>query len=84
MRELHMLLHPLAPEVKCPTCGAGLTFVRVRRFGDLYQCTSGVCKRPVMHDRNKETQTCGYAAIYNTGVFGVWTACGESPAAKAE
>jgi ssDNA-binding Zn-finger/Zn-ribbon topoisomerase 1 len=82
--ERPMLFHPLAPGVKCPNCGAGgLTFIRARGHRDLYQCTSGVCKRQVMHYRNKETQTCGYAAIYNTGVFGVWTACSQRPPACA-
>jgi hypothetical protein len=76
--ELPMQFHPLAPDVRCPTCGAGLTFVRVRQYRDLYQCPSGACKRQVMHYRNKVTQTCGYAPVYSTGVLGKWTACGES------
>ena len=37
MPEHPMRLHPLAPEVKCPNCGAGLAFVRVRAQGDLYR-----------------------------------------------
>jgi hypothetical protein len=74
-----MRLHPLAPEVRCPGCGAGLTFIRVRKFGDLYQCA---CKRQVMHYRNKETKACGYAPVYSSGVFGVWTACGDKPRAE--
>jgi hypothetical protein len=79
-----MQFHPLAPDVKCPTCGAGLTFVRVRRYGDLYQCASGgPCKREVLHYRNKETQTCGYAPVSGYGVFGEWTACGERSAANS-
>ena len=36
-----MRFHPLAPEAKCPACGASLTFVRVRGYGDLYSCASG-------------------------------------------
>jgi hypothetical protein len=76
-----MLLHPLAPEVKCPACGAGLTFVRVRRYGDLYQCASGgPCKREVLHYVRKEPKACGYAPVNNYGRFGVWTACGETSA----
>ncbi len=78
MTEFPMRLHPLAPEVKCPTCGAGITFVRVRGHRDLYQC--GLCKCQVMHSLNKA----GYAPLSKYGVAGVWTACGESPAAKAE
>jgi hypothetical protein len=72
-----MRFHLLAPEVRCPNCSAGLKFLRVRGGRDLYQCTSGVCKRQVMHYRNNETQTCGYASVFRTGVFGKWTACGE-------
>ena len=68
-----MLLHPLSPDVKCPGCGAGLRFIRVRKFGDLYQCA---CNRQVLHYRKKETKACGYASIYSSGAFGVWTACG--------
>jgi hypothetical protein len=33
-----MRYHLLAPNVKCPSCGGGLTFIRVRGYGDLYQC----------------------------------------------
>jgi hypothetical protein len=73
-----MRLHPLAPEVRCLGCGAGLTFIRVRKFCDLYQCA---CKRQVMHYRNKETKACGYVSVSNYGVFGAGTACGV-PAAK--
>lgn len=83
MPELPMLFHPLAPDVRCPACGAGLTFIRVRGCGDLYHCTSGgPCQRAVLHYRNKVTKTCGHAVIYNYGAFGVWTACGERPAEK--
>ena len=79
-----MRLHPLAPDVSCPTCGAGLAFVRVRIFGDLYQCASGgPCRRQIMHYRHKKTHTCGYAPVYGTGVFGTWTACGV-PAEEKE
>jgi len=82
--ELPMRFHPLAPDVKCPACGAGLTFLRVRGGRDLYQCASGVCKFQVIHYRNNETQTCGYAPVYWSGVFGVWTACGDRSPAKGE
>jgi hypothetical protein len=75
-----MRFHPLAPEVKCPRCGGDLVFVRVRVFGDLYRCK---CMRQVMHYRNTDTKTCGYAALYRTGVFGKWTAC-DMPAAARE
>ena len=78
-----MLFHPLAPDVRCPTCGAGLTFVRVRGHRDLYQCASGgPCKRQVMHYLHKETDTCGYAPVYSSGAFGAWTACGAKPCAE--
>ena len=60
MPKRHMLLHPLPPGVKCPACGGGLTFIRVRVFGDLYQCK---CKHQVMHYLNTDTKTCGYAII---------------------
>ena len=70
MPELPMRFHLLAPDVKCPTCGADLTFVRVRGYGDLYQCASGgPCRCQVMHYR-KETKTCGYAVLYPLG--SVW------------
>jgi hypothetical protein len=80
--ELPMRFHLLAPDVKCPACGADLTFIWARGRRDLYHCTSGACKCQVMHYLNKETQTCGYAPVYRSGVFGVWTECGEKPAAK--
>jgi hypothetical protein len=72
--------HPLAPDIQCPTCRAGLKFVRVRGGRDLYQCTFRVCQRQFLHYRNNETQTCGYAPVYSTGVLGKWTACGETAA----
>jgi hypothetical protein len=82
MPERHMLLHPLPPGVKCPACGAGLTFVRVKGYGDLYQCGSGgLCKCAIFHFQNKGTRACGYVAIYSYGPMGEWTACGE-PAPK--
>jgi hypothetical protein len=33
--EHPMLFHLLAPDVKCPACGADLAFVRVRGHRDL-------------------------------------------------
>ena len=72
-----MLLHPLAPDVKCPACGAALAFIRVRRYGDLYQCSDGPCRREVLHYRSKGTKACGYALAYGSGQFGAWTACGR-------
>ena len=77
MPGLPMRLHLLAPEVKCPACGAGLTFIRVRGgYGDLYQCASGgPCRCQVMHYRDRMTKTCGYAVMYTFGSFGEWTAC---------
>ena len=84
MPGLPMQFHPLAPDVKCPTCGAGLTFVRVRRYGDLYQCASGgPCKREVLHYYvRKEIKTCGYALVNIFGPQEAWTACGETAAKK--
>jgi hypothetical protein len=78
-----MLLHPLAPDVSCPTCGAGLTFIRMRVWGDLYQCSGGRCKCRVVHYWNKikTTKTCGYSVIYGLGRLEKWTECGERPAA---
>jgi hypothetical protein len=80
-----MLLHPLAPDVKCPACGGALRFVRViGGYGDVYQCAPfGTCRCQIMHYRSKEAQTCGYAVVYEYGALGVWTACGE-PAAKGK
>jgi hypothetical protein len=61
-----MRLHPLAPNVKCPACGADLTFIRVRAgYGDLYQC--GQCKHQVMHYVSKVPNTCGYAPVTEYG-----------------
>jgi hypothetical protein len=79
--EPPMLLHLLA--VRCPACGARLTFIRLRGYGDLYECSGGSCKCRVMHYRNKATQTCGWALLYNYASLGVWTAC-DVPAAMAE
>lgn len=74
-----MRFHSLAPEAKCPACGASLTFVRVRGYGDLYSCASGgPCKCQVIHYRSKVTKTCGFALIYSSGAFGKWTACDGS------
>jgi hypothetical protein len=83
MAELPVMrLHPLAPGIKCPNCGAGFMFVRARAQGDMYQCASGgPCRCHVMHYRDKITRACGYAVIYNYGEFGKWTAC-DMPAAK--
>jgi hypothetical protein len=78
-----MLLPPLAPDVKCPACGADLTFIRVRGWGDLYQCSGGPCKCRVMHYRNQATKTCGWALLYNHSSLGMWFACGET-AVKGE
>jgi len=78
MPELHMLLHLLPPDVKCPACGSDLVFVRVRGNGDLYHCASGVCKCQVMHHLNRATRTCGWAVIHYDGAFGEWTACSET------
>jgi hypothetical protein len=84
MAELPVMrLHALAPEVKCPRCGASLAFIRVRGgYGDLYQCASaGQCKCQIMHYRSKEAKVCGYAVVYKYGAIGEWTAC-DMPAAK--
>jgi hypothetical protein len=74
-----MRYHLLAPEVKCPACGAGLTFIRSRTNGDLYRCASGgLCKCYVIHYRKPLTKICGYSILHSYGVFGKWTACGET------
>jgi len=76
MPESRMLLHSLPHEVKCPACGGGLTFVRVRQYGDLYYCATGAsCRCVVFHFRHKETRACGWAIVTNYGTFGTWTAC---------
>jgi hypothetical protein len=77
-----MLLHPLAPEVKCPACCSGLTFIRVRVYGDLYQFSGGSCGCQVMHYRNPATKTCGWALLYSQGSLGMWVACGVPAAEK--
>ena len=81
-----MLLHPLAPEVKCPACGrAGLAFVRVRVYGDLYRCAAGgPCECRVVHYWKKTAKTCGYSVIYGLGGSGKWTECGDRDATKGE
>jgi hypothetical protein len=81
-----MRFHPLASNVKCAACGAGLTFLRVRGYGDLYSCASGgPCRCQIMHYRHPETKICGVAPVVSTGAFfGKWTACEQEPAAKAE
>jgi ssDNA-binding Zn-finger/Zn-ribbon topoisomerase 1 len=80
-----MRLHLLAPDVKCPACGAGLTFIRSRGgHSDVYQCASGGrCKCQILHYRSKRAKACGYAVVHRYGEFGKWTACGET-AAKGE
>jgi hypothetical protein len=78
-----MLLHPLAPEVKCPGCGSALAFIRVRRYG---ACTSVPPVRAsagFMHYRNHATKTCGWALLYTHASLGIWVACGV-PAAEKE
>ena len=75
--------HPLAPDVRCPLCGAALAFIRVRAYGDLYECSGGSCSCRVMHYRNPATKTCGWAVLYNHGSLGMWVARGL-PAAEKE
>jgi hypothetical protein len=75
-----MRFHPLPPQVKCSACGGDLMFVRVRVYGDLYQCVSDSCRRQVMHYQRKGSKTCGYAAHSRLGVFGVWIMCNMSAA----
>jgi DNA-directed RNA polymerase subunit RPC12/RpoP len=80
--EPPMRFHPLAPEVKCPDCGASLTFIRVRGgYGDLYQCVR--CKHQVIHYVSKEANTCGYAPVTKYGWPGAWTACAAPAAEKS-
>ena len=71
-----MLLHPLAPDVKCPGCGSALVFLRVKGYGDLYQCCGSPCECRVMHYRNQVTKTCGWALLYTYLSCGMWVACG--------
>jgi hypothetical protein len=68
-------------DVKCPACSADLTFIRVRGYGDLYQCVSDPYRRQVMHYKGRTARLCGYAALSRNGAFGEWTAC-DMPAAK--
>jgi hypothetical protein len=81
--ELPMRFHRLASDVRCPACSADLTFIRVRGYGDLYQCVSDPCRRQVMHYQRKDSKTCGYAALSRNGTFGVWIAC-NIPAAMGK
>ena len=76
MPDPPMLLHPLAPGVKCPACGSALAFLRVRKYGDLYQCSGSPCECRVMHYRNRANKTCGWAVLYTHASLGVWVACG--------
>jgi hypothetical protein len=77
-----MLPHPLAADVKCPACGSALAFIRVRGYGDLYQCSGGSCGCQVMHYRNQATKTCGWALLYSHGSLGMWIACGVPTAGE--
>ena len=36
-----------------------------------------------MHYQRKDSKTCGYAALFRNGVFGVWIAC-NIPVAKGK
>jgi hypothetical protein len=64
-------LHLLAPDVKCPACGAGLTFIRLRTNGDLYRCASGgLCKCYVIHYRKGITKICGL--LNPSQLWSVW------------
>jgi hypothetical protein len=69
-----MRFHPLAPDARCPGCGAeGLTFIRVRRHDDLYCCAAiGPCGCRSVHYRKKTTKTCRYSVIYGLGGLGEW------------
>ena len=81
-----MRFHALAPDVRCPACGrAGLIFMRVRSYRDLYRCAAtGLCECRVIHYWDKATKTCGYSVIYGSVALGKWNTCCERPAAKGE
>jgi hypothetical protein len=82
MPEPSMRLHPLPPNVRCPRCGAGIAFTRVRTFADLYTCTSGDrCRCQILHFRSQKTKGCGYCTLSTGGAFGAWTVC-DMPAVK--
>jgi hypothetical protein len=78
-----MLLHPLAPDVKCPGCGSAFAFLRVRVYDDLYQCSGSPCECRVMHYRNRATKTCGWALLYNHASLRMWVEC-DVPLAEKE
>jgi hypothetical protein len=61
-----MRFHLLAPDVKCSACGGDLVFVRVRGYGDLYQCASG---GPCHAYQRKESKICGTLPL-PAGSFG--------------
>ena len=66
-----MKLHPLPAETKCPVCGVGLTFIRVRAFGDLYHCGSGgSCRCAVLHYKRQGSRECGKALLHSDERFG--------------
>jgi hypothetical protein len=81
-----MKLHPLSPEVKCPMCGGVLVYVRLRRFGDLYQCfrIAKGCRGAVMHYRKGRTTRCGWAQPFDIGLPERWTECADQPAPKGK
>jgi hypothetical protein len=69
----------LSSAVKCPVCGGGLLFIRVRKFGDLYHCIRGakVCPGVVLHYRRAGTTQCGWARLFDTGRPDEWIRCSE-------
>jgi hypothetical protein len=71
-----MKVHPLSPDVKCPVCGRGLVFVRVRVYGGLYRCAHGLqaCRGAVVHYRMNGKTACGWAPSLDMGRAG-WTEC---------
>jgi hypothetical protein len=73
-----MKFHPLPPDAKCPRCGAGLVFVRVRGGGDLYRCASGgACRCDVFHYRSAGGQACG-CSVVTYAELGRWVPCTQS------
>ena len=77
-----MRFHPLALDVKCPACSADLTFVRVRGYGDLYQCASGgPCRARSCTTKGRKARFAATLPFTHLGSFGDWTAC-DMAAAK--
>lgn len=71
--------HALPPEVKCPSCGGALAYIRVRKFGDLYQCARGAkaCPGAVLHYCKAGTTRCGWTRVLEAKFPDRWIECAD-------